>query len=207
MLEYKVPEDMKGGEIVEQGEKVGDVSQGGVSDRRSVTHLFPPYWCQNLRDMEDAYTKLNYLLCLTRRFNRITLSRTEWDAYIGSLVKDGIRREDAIKFGEDEIARFREYAVPQLLPLILSISSYTNSQHGINEAGQPTNTFYRTREAWERNPFLYCECTNCIVAHMISGGNGDISIPEHHMEEWRRNQGAQQAPNNSIIVSKHDSVE
>ena len=157
--------------------------------------------------MEDAYTKLNYLLWLTRRFNRITLSRTEWDAYIGSLVRDGIRREDAIKFGEDEIARFREYAVPQLLPLILSISSYTNSQHGIDEAGLPTNTFYRTREAWERNPFLYCECTNCIVAHMISGGNGDISIPEHHMEEWRRNQGAQQAPNNSIIVSKHDSVE
>ena len=177
------------------------------SDRRSVTHLFPPYWSQNLRDMEDAYTKLNYLLWLTRRFNRITLSRTEWDAYIGSLVRDGIRREDAIKFGEDEIARFREYAVPQLLPLILSISSYTNSQHGIDEAGLPTNTFYHTREAWERNPFLYCECTNCIVAHMISGGNGDISIPEHHMEEWRRNQGAQQAPNNSIIVSKHDSVE
>ena len=183
------------------------LSDASVSDRRSVTHLFPPYWSQNLRDMEDAYTKLNYLLWLTRRFNRITLSRTEWDAYIGSLIRDRISREDAIKFGEDEITRFREYAVPQLLPLLLSISSYTNSERGVNQADQLSNTFYRTRKARELNPFLYCECTNCIVAHMISGGNGDISIPEHHMEEWRRNQGAQQAPNNSIIVSKHDSVE
>ena len=178
-----------------------------LSDRRSVTHLFPPYWNQQLRDMEDAYTKLNYLLFLTRRFNRITLSRTEWDAYIGSLVKDGISREEATQFGNDEVARFREYAVPQLLPLLLSITSHTESEHGINQAGQPTNTFYRTRKAWELNPFLYCECSKCIVAHLISGRNGDISIPDHHMEEWRRNQEAQQRAMNSSIISKHDSVE
>ena len=84
------------------------------SDRRSVTHLFLPYWSQNLRDMEDAYTKLNHLLFLTRGFNRVTLSRTEWDAYIRSLIRDRISREDAIKFGKDKIARFREYGVPQL---------------------------------------------------------------------------------------------
>ena len=74
-------------------------------------------------------------LFLQRRFNRITLSHTEWDAYIGSLIRDRISREDAIKFGEDEVTRFREYVVPQLLPLLLSISSYTNSEHGINQAG------------------------------------------------------------------------